>query len=151
MNFALGELQYYRNPDDMIQHIYDPGVYLISKDKAAQARQIISQVTLRPFKEPPVVVPELPQKVAGKRGPSRAAVTQLFKDYAAAWARKNGIAVDQAGVDHIAQIVIDSKQQGLSNKSIEAQLKRLITPLHTPQPAPVREYREISTLRPRRT
>lgn len=152
MNFALGELQYYRNPDDMIQHIYDPGVYLISKDKAAQARQIISQVTLRPFKEPPVVVPELPQKIAGKRGPSRAAVLQLFTNYAAAWARKNGIAVDQAGINHIAQIVISGKQQGLQNKSIEAQLKRLIPTLQgQSQPTPVREYREISALRPRRT
>jgi len=155
MNFALGELQYYRNPDDMIQQIYDPGVYLISKDKAAQARQIISQVTLRPFKEPPVVIPDLPQKVAGKRGPNQAAITQLFTNYATAWARKNGIAVDQAGIDGITHIVMQGKMNGLQNKSIEAQLKKMIPALRTPPVTqatpPVRERRPGSPERQRRT
>ena len=155
MNFALGELQYYRNPDDMIQQIYDPGVYLISKDKAAQARQIISQVTLRPFKEPPVVIPDLPQKVAGKRGPNQAAITQLFTNYATAWARKNGIAVDQAGIDGITHIVMQGKMNGLQNKSIEAQLKKMIPALRTPPVTqatpPVRERRPGSSERQRRT
>jgi hypothetical protein len=145
MNFALGELQYYRDPEQMIQHIYDPGVYLISKDKAAQARQIISQVTLRPFKEPPVVIPELPQAVKGKRKPSTADIMKLFTTYATAWARKHSLPSDPATVQQIANIVLQGKQKGIQNKSIESQLKKLIPALQASQQpaAPVRERREI--------
>ena len=61
MNFALGQLQYFKEVKDMVRHIYKGvGVYLISSDKAAQARQILCQVTLAPFSEPPVVLPEKP-------------------------------------------------------------------------------------------
>ena len=102
-------------------------------------------------KEPPLVIPDVPQPMAGKRGPSQAAVTQLFTNYAAAWARKNGIAVDKDGVNHIAQIVIGGKRRGLTNKNIESQLKKLIPASSTPQSAPVRETREVSPVRQRRT
>lgn len=50
INFALGQLQYFANPADIISNIYSTNVYLISKDKGAQSRQILSQVTLKGLK-----------------------------------------------------------------------------------------------------
>jgi hypothetical protein len=145
MNFALGELQYYRDSAEMIQHIYDPGVYLISKDKAAQARQILSQVTLRPFKEPQLVMPDLPQQVAGKKAPTQNALVKLFTNYATAWAQRNGISADPENISMIVTTIIDAKNKGIQNKSIETKLKKLFV---APQ---VRESVTISPPRQRRS
>jgi hypothetical protein len=133
MNFALGELQYYRTPDEMLKHIYEPGVYLISNDKAAQARQILSQVTLRPFKEPPLVIPDIPQATKGKRKPGEADTMQLFTNYATAWARKYGLPSDPRTIENIAITVLGDKQKGIQNKTIEAKLKKLIALLKPTQ------------------
>ena len=47
INFARGALQYFDNAEKMLPNIYGISNYLISKDKGAQARQILSQVTLK--------------------------------------------------------------------------------------------------------
>lgn len=48
MNFRAGALKYFITADQMFSEIYATGVYLVSKDKQFQPRQILSQVTLRP-------------------------------------------------------------------------------------------------------
>jgi len=47
MNFSIGELQYFETGESMSQNLYATGVYLVSKDKAFSARQILSQITLK--------------------------------------------------------------------------------------------------------
>jgi hypothetical protein len=152
MNFALGELQYYRDSEEMIKHIYDPGVYIISKDKAAQARQIISQVTLRPFKEPPLVMPELPTTGKGRKKVKTNDLTQLFVNYATTWGRKYGI-TDPSTIQFIAQTIIDLKQKDVKNSSIETKLKKIIAPMVDQIPTqtqPPVQAQPIAPLRERR-
>ena len=152
MDVPTDQCQYFVDYADMAGSISAGTTYLLAPES-----EMMPQVVLQPGGEiragraAPLTVPDVPQKVAGKRGPSHAAVTQLFTNYAAAWAQKNGIAVDRAGVNHIAQIVIDGKQQGLTNKTIEAHLKKMIPALRTPRSTPMRETREVSPMRQRRT
>jgi hypothetical protein len=110
----------------MIQQIYDPGVYLISKDKAAQARQILSQVTLRPFKEPPLVIPTPP--AAGARAKGGVKPADNFKSkltvFATEYARRRGI-TDSATIDSIAKIVGADLTKGMAQENILKKLNRL--------------------------
>lgn len=52
MNFPSQSLKYFRDPMQMSQEIYAFNVYLISGTPGFTSRQILSQVTLRPVKEP---------------------------------------------------------------------------------------------------
>lgn len=52
MNFPAQSLKYFRDPMQMSQEIYSFSVYLISSTPGFTSRQILSQVTLRPVKEP---------------------------------------------------------------------------------------------------
>ena len=141
MNFALGELQYYRDSNDMIQQIYDPGVYLISKDKAAQARQIISQVTLRPFKEPPLVIPNQPAQGARAKGgvnPDDDFKSKLTA-FATEYARRRGL-MDPDTIQQIIQTVILDLQKGITQENILKKLNRkypVAKPTAEPAPTPV--------------
>ena len=149
MNFALGELQYYDDPAVMIENVYDPAVYIISKDKAAQARQIISQVTLRPFKEPPVEIPEPP--AAGARTKQGVTPQQDYQAklnaFAVEWARRRGI-TDPATIQQIAAQTLASLQKGMAKDSVIKKLNRLFPravastvaePAQQPEIAPANE------------
>jgi hypothetical protein len=126
MNFALGEIKYYVDPAEMIKEVYDPGVYLISKDKAAQARQVLSQVTLRPFTEPPVVVPDAPG--TGKStAKAQTEYENKLKIFATEWARRQGI-TDATTVDQIASTVKTDLAKGMTKENILKKLKRLYKP-----------------------
>lgn len=52
INFNTQALKYFRDPLQMAQEIYAFSIYLISSNTGFQARQILSQVTLAPVKEP---------------------------------------------------------------------------------------------------
>lgn len=52
INFPAQALKYYLDPAAMSGELYSFDVYLISANQGFQARQILSQVTLRPVKEP---------------------------------------------------------------------------------------------------
>jgi hypothetical protein len=52
MNFPAQALKYFKDPVQMASEIYAFSIYLVSSNPGFQARQILSQVTLRPIKEP---------------------------------------------------------------------------------------------------
>ena len=52
INFKTQALKYFRDPVQMANEIYAFQIYLVSANQGFQARQILSQVTLRPVKEP---------------------------------------------------------------------------------------------------
>lgn len=91
-------------------------------------------------------IPNYPEKVPGKRAPNAANLQQAFTDYATVWARANGLPNDKRTIANIVAIITLGRQQKLSTKKIEDQLKQLI---QTPK-APVRERREIVVQRARR-
>lgn len=62
MNFPAQSLRYFKDPIQMASQIYAFSVYLISSNPSFHSRQILSQVTLTPVKEPK----ESPVK--GKKG-----------------------------------------------------------------------------------
>jgi hypothetical protein len=153
INFQKQELKYYTDPVTMSEEIYEPGVYIVSKDKAFSARQILSQVTLRPFKEPPLIMPDLPQQATGKKPASEKAVTQLFTNYATEWAKRNGISTKPEVINYIVSVIMLAKQKGVQNKSIESKLKREIlnNPKFSASANPqVKESIVLSPLRQRR-
>ena len=108
INFTLGELQYYKDPAQMAQQIFDPAVYLVSKDKAAQARQIISQVTLRPISEPKVVMPTV---AAGKTRLTAKEENAIY-DYAHSLIANAGLSKDN-NADAMAENIADIVRKGL--------------------------------------
>ena len=141
MNFALGELQYFKDVKDMVRHIYKSiGVYLISSDKAAQARQILCQVTLAPFKEPPVVLPDKP---TDKMTPK---LTKQFEEkiqnFAVDFAQERGI-TDPEIIAEIYHSTMDSFEKGVPGPTILKKLKakykkaKQPAPTATPEPAPI--------------
>lgn len=121
MNFALGELQYFREVKDMVRHIYKGiGVYLISSDKAAQARQILCQVTLAPFSEPPVVLPDKPtDKMTPKLTKE---FEQKIQDFAVDFAQERGI-TDPEIITTIYHSTMDSFEKGMPGPNILKKLK----------------------------
>lgn len=52
INFPAQALKYFKDPVQMANEIYAFQIYLVSSNAGFQARQILSQVTLRPIKEP---------------------------------------------------------------------------------------------------
>jgi len=52
INFPAQALKYFKDPMQMASEIYAFQIYLVSSNAAFQARQILSQVTLKPVKEP---------------------------------------------------------------------------------------------------
>lgn len=123
MNFALGELHYFKDVNDLVRHIYgNIGVYLVSKDKAAQARQILVQVTLAPFREPKVTLPKLP---SGEKTPE---VTKEFEDkvheFAVDFARKQNI-TDPKIISNIVDTTLQSLDKGMQSDNIMKKLKKL--------------------------
>lgn len=52
INFPAQALKYFKDPVQMASEIYAFQIYLVSANQGFQARQILSQVTLRPVKEP---------------------------------------------------------------------------------------------------
>ena len=121
MNFALGQLQYFKEVKDMVRHIYKGvGVYLISSDKAAQARQILCQVTLAPFSEPPVV---LPNKPTDKMTPKLTKeFEQKIQDFAVDFAQERGI-TDPEIITTIYNSTMDSFEKGMPGPNILKKLK----------------------------
>jgi hypothetical protein len=78
INFKAQSLKYFINPSQMANEIYAFSIYLISSNSGFQARQILSQVTLKPVKEPkaaPVVVKKTDKKVPATTPKSSPAVT----------------------------------------------------------------------------
>jgi hypothetical protein len=136
MNFALGEVQYYGSADAMIPNLYgNIGVYLISKEKSASERQILTQVTLAPFKEPKVVPPDAPG--SGDVKQSKRSVTALQQefhdkviDFCNYYARTRGI-TDSDAVDQMVQIYLTASERGTTSKSIVAKLAKMF-PKQTP-------------------
>ena len=127
MNFALGEVKYYVDPDELVKDVYDPGVYLISKDKAAQSRQLLSQVTLRPFTEPPIVIPDAPgtDKTTAKASTE---YENKLKIFATEWARRQGI-TDAPTINQIASTVKTDLAKGMAKENVIKKLKRLFKPI----------------------
>ena len=121
INFTLGQLQYYKSPSDIVEHIYDPAVYIVSKDKAAQARQILSQVTLRPAPESKVSMPALQP---GKSNLSPKDEDAIY-DYASSLIDKAGIGSTNSDVltDNIAEIVRSGLLKGTAPASILRSIK----------------------------
>ena len=122
MNFQKQELKYYTDPAMMADEVYEPGVYIISKDKAFQARQILCQVTLRPFKEPPLVVPTA---AATTDKESQSTVEQFAQQLAA----KNKI-TDPAVIGQIATLTQTALSNGVPSNKIMALLKKEIPQLN---------------------
>lgn len=128
MNFALGELHYFKQVNDLVKHVYNAiGVYLVSKDKAAQARQILTQVTLAPFKEPPVVVPVAAPEAKNKE------YQQQVIDFANQLAAKNNIK-DPAVIGQIVHLTTDALQQGIEPDKILKLVKSQIPQLNPVAP-----------------
>jgi hypothetical protein len=121
MNFALGELHYFKDVSDMVRHIYKGvGVYLVSTDKAAQARQILCQVTLAPFNEPPVVLPDQPDN---KMTPK---LTKQFEEkiqnFAIDFAQERNI-TDPEIISSIYHSTMESFEKGIPGLNILKKLK----------------------------
>ena len=139
INFTLGELHYYKDPAQMTQQIFDPAVYLVSKDKAAQARQIISQVTLRPIAEPKVLMPALQ---SGKSKLSSKDEDAIY-NYANSLIDKAGIAGTSSDLlaDNIADVVRDGLLKGTAPanilRSIKAKFPELVKKKEVPAAEPI--------------
>jgi hypothetical protein len=142
MNFQSQELKYYTDPASMADEIYEPGVYLISKDKAFTARQILSQVTLRPFKEPKIALP------TATPGQQDAELETQVNDFANQLAVKFKI-TDPAVIGQIATLTATALQNGVKSNKIMALLQSEIPALQpksqpaAPQPAPVQPESRI--------
>lgn len=122
MNFALGELHYFKDVTDLVRHVYNAiGVYLVSKDKAAQARQILTQVTLAPFKEPTVEMPSKPNEQAPKKVKSE--FEAKLHEFAVDFAQKRSI-TDTAVMAQIFQTAMDLLLKDKSEKQVMDKLKR---------------------------
>jgi hypothetical protein len=83
MNFKTQACKYFTDPLQMSNDIYAFSIYLISANSGFQARQILSQVTLRPVKEkstaPKVVKVTEPEKPVAKVKPVAKAVEPISK------------------------------------------------------------------------
>lgn len=123
MNFALGELEYFRDVNDLVRHVYKGiGVYLVSSDPTKASRQILTQVTLAPFKEPPVVLPELPKDVT-----SKVKITKEFEDkmhgFAVDFAREQTI-TDPETIAKISDVAIEYMLADADSSNIMKKLKK---------------------------
>jgi hypothetical protein len=123
VNFALGELQYFADVDALSRHVYKGiGVYLISVPDTQSQRQILSQVTLAPYREPPVVIPDAP---GGQRTTK---TTQEFAEkirhFASGFAKQQGL-TDPAVISQIFHSTMQSLEKGMAHNNILIKLKKL--------------------------
>jgi hypothetical protein len=119
MNFALGELKYFIDPAQMAEEIYSPAVYLISGKESDASRQILSQVTLAPFREPPLILPELETTKTGRT--SKASEAAVY-NYAEELGRRAGIKDDDV-IAQMAMFIMDLLVKGNKGDAIERKLK----------------------------
>lgn len=81
-------------------------------------------------------VPNIPQKVVGKRAPTHADINKLYTDFAKEWAQKNAVPPTPLNINAIAHIVIDAKSRNLQNNAILKKLQNwLVTFNDSQQPA----------------
>lgn len=71
MNFPAQALKYFKDPMQMASEIYAFSVYLVSATAGFTTRQILSQVTLRPVKEPTQAVPATSKKQPKSKSPAQ--------------------------------------------------------------------------------
>lgn len=128
MNFVSQELKYYVDPESMAEEIYEPGVYIISKDKAFTARQILSQVTLRPFKEPPVVAPSIEQGTRTKEE-----IEKEVMKFATDLVRQRK--ANPAMVDPVAKRTLELLITGIRGKALMTRLVKDFPELSSRKPA----------------
>jgi len=152
MDVPTDQTQYFVHYEDMAGSISAGTTYLYAPESEMMPQVILAPGAgeIRAGRVAPLAVPDLPQQVAGKRAPTKANINKLFTDYATSWAKKNGVASDPQTIASIAQIVIDGKNKGLQNKSIEAQLKKWVPALQPTTVAAPRQRRPGSPERQRR-
>ena len=66
MNFNLEELKYFRDPEQMADEIYNPGVAIISSNEGFSGRNILPAVTLAPEKLEKVELPKKGEQLSKK-------------------------------------------------------------------------------------
>jgi hypothetical protein len=120
MNFALGELKYFSDPAQMADEIYSPNVYIVSGKESDAARQILSQVTLAPFKEPPLVLPTVtPTKKGTLNAKAQASVMQFAQELG----RRNGI-TDEPTITEMGEFIVQELIKGTSSDALDRKLKK---------------------------
>jgi hypothetical protein len=149
MNFALGELRYYLKSEELADDVYNPAVYIISKKEADAARQILSQVTLRPFTEPPVEIPTFTKSSTTSKGQPTAKFQTDVLAFASEVARRAGIR-DHKTITAIAQFTIAQFSQGVPGNKIMARLKAKFPQLVKKKAPTQMESMEINPDRPTR-
>jgi len=121
MNFALGELHYFRDVNDLVRHVYNGiGVYIVSGDPTKSARQILTQVTLAPFKEPTVTLPDAPTDKATPQ--VTAEFEQSVLEFCVDFSRQQG--ADPDTVPEMYQLVMKMFADGKNTKSVMTKLKK---------------------------
>ena len=133
MNFQTQACKYFTDPLQMANEIYAFSVYLISANPGFQARQILSQVTLAPVKEPKALPPEL-VNAKGKKVSTKEFQTNAF-NYASQLAKHAGV-TDQNTIQAMAESVVSMVIRGMTGKAIEQKLKRLFPELVQKKQAP---------------
>ena len=116
MNFALGELQYFSDNEVLLSNIYSPNVYILSKKHQSDgARQILSQVTLKPEPEPTIDI----TKIEGGK---------LTPEIVTAWSKrfleKQGYLTSLSNIEAVSKIVTDMASSNKKTTSIQAAVKR---------------------------
>jgi hypothetical protein len=149
MNFALGELRYYLKSEELADDVYNPAVYIISKKEADAARQILSQVTLRPFTEPPVEIPTFTKASTTSKGQPTAKFQSDVVAFAGEIARRAGIR-DHKTITAIAQFTIAQFSYGVPSNKIMARLKAKFPQLVKKKAPAQMESMEINPDRPTR-
>jgi len=121
MNFAAGQLHYFRDVNDLVRHVYKGiGVYIVSSDTTKSARQILTQVTLAPFKEPAVTLPDAP---TGKVTPQvTAEFEQSVLEFCVDFSRQQG--TDPDTVPEMYQLVMNMFADDKNTKSVMTKLKK---------------------------
>jgi hypothetical protein len=121
MNFALGELHFFRDVNDLVRHVYNGiGVYIVSSDTTKSARQILTQVTLAPFKEPAVALPDVPTDNATPQ--VTAEFEQSVLEFCVDFSRQQG--TDPDTVPEMYQLVMNMFADGKNIKSVMTKLKK---------------------------
>jgi len=127
MNFQAQACKYFTDPLQMANEIYAFSVYLISSNPGFQTRQILSQVTLSPVKEPKALPPELSANAVTKTGKVSAKELKIFQEkvmqFANAWAKKKGI-TDPNQINDIALMYYDGAMKNQNPDSIIRKLTK---------------------------
>jgi hypothetical protein len=128
INFPAQALKYFKDPVQMASEIYAFQIYLVSANAGFQARQILSQVTLRPIKEPTKTstgaVARGSKKTASAEQPiidkktAEKKLTKTVNDYTKLLMSKSGI-VDPKLEKQIAVEIAALLKQGVTVNQIE--------------------------------